>query len=391
MSSPPCPRVTVCFGMNHTPSPCLGFPTGAGGPRLFCRRGTRRRQGPRHACSVPGWGPRAPAALHTQPMHSALHTCAHAGHTCQFLHACAQPDTRARSAQGQLTPTPRPLHTQACTLPGWHPPCTHVCNHTCAITYVHPVSPPRPSSVCLGPLAALHPRCAPLQRLRGNAPDLSMEILREIAPSEAGGRGGGLAGSWRGQTGGRGGRGKPGCGRGLCVLAVRCTGVCGEAAACTRVCKGSCNSGGGLGSLALPHTPSPKAFPAPRHGMAPRQAPRAVRGLRALRGQGTCRRGPGGGPVARGSRSLPADGQDFPSLWLVTAARDRASGGGSPRLRRGPGPMHGSRDPCSRVLSLALGGGARAAGSPPPWGEVLPGASHAGHESGRPTLFVVCP
>lgn len=89
----------------------------------------------------------------------------------------------------------------------------------------------------------------------------------------------------------------------------------------------------GLGSLAFPRTPSPKVFPAPQHGI-----PAGTEGCRGA----PCPAWAGDAPqgAERGSRGerhpLPACRRaDFSSLWLVTAARDRAGGGGSPQLRKG--------------------------------------------------------
>lgn len=229
VSSPPCPQVTVCFGMNHTPSLCLGFPAGAGGPRQFCRRGTRRRQGLRlpaqPQAGVPE--PRQPCA--SSPC-ARFCTRVHAQgtHASSSMHVHNRPPMHAPHRDSSHPHLSRCTHRHARCLAGANHAhtcaTTHVCNHTHVQSHtctqsVPPPSPCRvwaPRRLC----TSAAPRCAPLQRLRGNAPDLSMETLRENAPGEAGGRGGvgwELVGDRRAAVGGPG---KPGCRRDLCTLAV---------------------------------------------------------------------------------------------------------------------------------------------------------------------------
>lgn len=153
---------------NHTPSPCLSFPTGAGGPSSFTGHEPDSSRGP--GCwFCPGLG--TPCAH--QPAHTAVHTSAHAGHTCR-----SQTPVHALHRAGSH----RPLHTQAHTLPARPLLCTRVCNHTHVQAHTR-TRPPRSAAPTAPPLR-------PPRRLRGNASDLSMEPLRENAPGEAGGSGG---------------------------------------------------------------------------------------------------------------------------------------------------------------------------------------------------------
>lgn len=229
---------------------------------------------------------------------------------------------------------------------------TRVQSHTCTQS-----APPQPGAVCVGPSAVLRPCCAPLRPTAASPWQRSGFINGDTAGKRSwrGGRKrGGWLGAGGGQTGGRGGPWEAGVQEGA---------VCACSLMHRRVWRGvrrahACARGaairGGLGTPAFPRTPSPKVFPAPWHSI-----PAGTEGCRGA----PCPAWAGDVPqrAERGSRGerhpLPACRRaDFPSLWLVTAARDRAGGSGSPQLWRGPGPLHQSSDPCSRVLSLPLGG-----------------------------------
>lgn len=223
VSSPPCPRVTVCFGMNHTPSPCLGFPTGAGGRGLSCRRGARQSPAARSA-----WGSSSPPR-HTGP-HTQLCTRVHT----QGTHAISRMrvPTRTRSARGQRTQHPH-------LSPHAHPPCTHVCDHThVGITRVCPLGPPVPAACAWAPrqlCAPAAPRCsvslATLRIYQWRHCGKTLQERREEG-------GGGSVGAGGGQTGGRGG---PWCSGGAvctrkadaqaCVVGLRCAHACAKGAA----------------------------------------------------------------------------------------------------------------------------------------------------------------
>lgn len=157
---------------NHTPSPCLSFPTGAGGPSSFTGHEPNSSWGP--GCwFCPGLG--TPWAQ--QPAHTAVHTSAHV----------SLPDTRARSAQGRLTPPVAHAGSHAaCQAPAVH---TRVQPHTCASTHTH-WAPPQRCARCA-------PAASPWQRFG---------FINGAAAGKRSWRGGrkwGVAESWRGQMGDR--------------------------------------------------------------------------------------------------------------------------------------------------------------------------------------------
>lgn len=318
VSSPPCPQVTVCFGMNHTPSLCLGFPTGARGPRQFRRRGTRRRQGPRLPAQPQAGVPEPPQPCASSPC-ARFCTRVHA----QGTHASSSMHVHNRPPMHALHRDSSHPHLSPCTQR--HARCLAGANHahTCATTHVcnhvHPVSPPPARRRVCGPLGG----SAPL--LRPAAPHCSVSVatlriyqwrrcgktLLERREEE-----GGLAGSWRG-TDGRpwgvlGSRGAGGsCAR---LQSDARAGVCGRGCGVHRRVQGELQSEWGWVVWLFPaHLPPRFSQPL---STASRQAPRAVGGLRALRGQGMRRRGPREGPVVKGTHSLPADGQiSLPCGW----------------------------------------------------------------------------
>lgn len=267
------------------------------------------------------------------------------GHPCTLCTGTAHTHTSALAHRGMpaawLAPT---MHTR-------------VQPHTCAITCTQS-APPQPGAVCVGPSAALHPCCA-LLRPTAASPWQRSGFINGDAAGKRSWRGGRKRGGWLGagggQTGGRGGSWEAGVQEGAVHACSLMHGRVWQGVRRAQACARGAAVRVGLGSLAFPRTPSPKVFPAPQHGI-----PAGTEGCRGA----PCPAWAGDAPqgAERGSRGerhpLPACRRaDFSSLWLVTAARDRAGGGGSPQLWRGPGPLHQSSDPCSWVLSLALGGG----------------------------------
>lgn len=225
-----------------------------------------------------------------RPAHSALHACAHAGHTCHFPHARAHPDALCTGTT-HTTPTPQPSRA-----PAVH---TRVRPHTCWDHTRVPARPPPPVPAA----CAWAPRqlCAPA------APrcSVSLATLRiyqwrhcgKTLPERREEGGGGSVGAGGGQTGGRGGPWGAVVQWGGCVCSQgRCTGVCGGAAVCTHVCKL-----GGVAWLFPPHPP-PRLSQPLGATQPPQWAPQAVGGLRALRG----------GWERVLCHPPPAEGQDLP-------------------------------------------------------------------------------
>lgn len=258
------------------PSLCLSFPTGAGSPRLFHRRGARQLPG----SQLPAL-PWAGDPLCT-PAHIQLCTRVHTQDTrVTSRHLCTLCTRPAHTG---------PLHTQAHTLPARLLLCTRVCNHMHVQAHTR-TQPPRSAAPTAPPLR-------PPQRLRGNAPDLSMEPLRENAPGEAEEVGGGqeLAGTDGGQTVDR--RAARGAVEGKVEEGAVCACKANVQAWWGLRWAHTCARGAGE-SGCTPHT-FPKALPAP-------QSPHRNQRLLGTLGH-------------RGQRGFC--GEEPPSLRLVTAARD---------------------------------------------------------------------
>lgn len=66
---------------SHT-IPVPRFPHWSSWPQAISQERNQTAPGAPSACSAPGWGPRAPAALRIQPMRSVLHACPRTRHTC---------------------------------------------------------------------------------------------------------------------------------------------------------------------------------------------------------------------------------------------------------------------------------------------------------------------